>query len=616
MVRPGLLACLCAAAFAALGRAPHAATPVAYRLTVPEPEHHWLQVEMRLGDLEAGPLELHMSRSSPGRYALHEFAKNVYDVSVVDGGGQPLAVERPDASTWVVEPRGSTVTVRYKVFGDYVDGTYLAVDETHAHINMPAALMWARGLDDRPATLAVTPPDPSWQVVTQLFPADGPFAFSAPNLQYLMDSPIEIARLAVREFTVDGHAFRVAVHHDGGETEMAQLARDAERIVREEAAIFGELPAYETGRYTFLGDFTPEAHSDGMEHRNSAVMTAPLTLERGHDDVLQTVAHEFFHSWNVERIRPRSLEPFVFDRLNPSAELWLAEGFTQYYGYVALSRSGLVSWPDTVAALSGLVTNLTAPGPLRRSAAESSRFATLMDGASPIDRTNWPDTVVSYYFHGGALALALDLSIREQTAGRATLDDFMRALWVAHGRPGGARPGYVDRPYTLDDVEARLSDVIGNAAFARDFVSRYVRGLDIPDYAQLLAPAGLSVARRGHGEAWWGHLPLETRIGAVVVTGAPSMASPAYAGGLDLGTRLVSIDGRPVQDPSDVDRTLRRHRPGDTITVSFVTRGGVPRTGRVTLAEDPALVISPIEASGATLTDAQRSFRTRWLGPR
>ena len=594
-----------------------ASAPVEYRVSMPEPEHHWLQVEMTLRELEPGPLELVMSRSSPGRYAAHDFAKNVYDVLIEDGDGRPLAFERPDPSRWVVPRPGTVARVRYKVFGDVSDGTYLAVDETHAHINMPAALMWVRGWDERPATIVFAPPAADWQAATQLFPGASPFVFSAPNLQYLMDSPVELAPLATREFTVDGRLFRLAIHHGGrDEAPMDRLARDAARIVREERAVFGELPEFESGRYTFLGDFLPESRSDGMEHRNSAIMTAPATLERNHGDILETIAHEFFHAWNVERIRPQSLEPFALDRANPSPDLWLAEGFTQYYGYLALSRTGLVGFGDTVLALSGLVSNLTATGRLVRSAEESSRFAVFMDGAAPVDRTNWSDTVVSYYFHGGAIALALDLSLRERTDGRVTLDDFMRAMWVVHGRVGGTRPGYVDRPYTSEDAEARLAEVSGDSAFARDFFARYVRGRDVADYRRLLAQAGLRTAGRAQGDAWWGQVPLEVRGGKVIVTSAPSMGSPAHAAGLDTGAQLVALDGRRVQGPDDVSAVLRRHRPGEVVTLSFITRGGTARTSRVTLGEDPTLVISPLESSGGTLTESQRAFRARWLGPR
>src|SRR5215831_9795137 len=139
----------------------HAQSPIEYRLSFPERQHHWAQVEAVFTDLGSAPLELRMSRSSPGRYSVHDFAKNVYDVHATGPDGRQLPVSRPDPSGWTVGDHGGSVTIRYKVFGDRVDGTYLAVDTTHVHMNMPAVIMWARGLDDRPVTLTLLPPDPA-----------------------------------------------------------------------------------------------------------------------------------------------------------------------------------------------------------------------------------------------------------------------------------------------------------------------------------------------------------------------------------------------------------------------------------------------------------------------
>src|SRR5687767_4011189 len=167
-----------------------AQAPVAYRLSFPEREHRLMQVDATFSDVLPGPLQLRMSRSSPGRYALHEFAKNVFDVRVDDGAGRMLTVDRPNPHEWDVTGHNGTVHVSYRVFGDRVDGTYLAIDSTHAHINMPAAIMWARGLELRPATVRFeAPPGASWRVATQLIPGSDPSTYIAPNLQYLMDSP-------------------------------------------------------------------------------------------------------------------------------------------------------------------------------------------------------------------------------------------------------------------------------------------------------------------------------------------------------------------------------------------------------------------------------------------
>jgi predicted metalloprotease with PDZ domain len=603
----------------------NAAEPVHYRFSFPEPEHHWVQVEATFAELGDQPLELRMSRSSPGRYSLHDFAKNVYDVQAVGKDGRSIALTRPDPYGWTAAGHGGAVTVKYKVFGDRVDGTYLAIDTTHAHINMPAAVMWARGLDDRPATVSFAPPpasvaadgQPAWRVATQLYPGATSTDFSAPNLQYLMDSPAEFGPIAMREFSIDDRKFRFALHHTGTDVELDGFVSDVQKIVRAEGAVFGEYPAYEPGSYTFLADYLPYASGDGMEHRNSTVITSQGAIATGRRGLLSTVAHEFFHNWNMERIRARSLEPFDFERANISSELWLGEGFTQYYGPLALSRAGLSDLRETSRTMLGLIASISDnPARLVRSAEEMSQMAAFTDGGRTNDRTNWSNTYISYYPFGGAIALALDLSLRERSSGRVSLDDYMRAMWQIHGKPGGARPGYVDRPYTMADAEARLAEVSGDRVFAREFFARYIDGHEAADYSRLLLQAGLVLRNSAAGRASIGDVRLEPRGAAMVLNAPPPIGSPAYEAGLDVGDELKSVDGSPVTSAASLTGILQRHAPGDSVAVVYVDRGGVERRQTVKLTEAVQLTLDPIEATGSTLSAAQQTFRSRWLGSR
>jgi predicted metalloprotease with PDZ domain len=555
-----------------------------------------------------------MSRSSPGRYSVHDFAKNVYGVEAFDEQGRRLPIARPDPHGWTIERHDGLVNVRYRVFGDQVDGTYLAIDTTHVHMNMPAALMWARGLDDRPATLTFDPPPVGgdWTIATQLYPGLSPLEYTAPNLQYLMDSPVEWGPLEMREFSIDNQTIRIAVHHRGSVDDVERFVEDVAAIVREHGEIFGEYPAYEQGRYTFLADYLPYAGSDGMEHRNSTVMTAPDS--GGRIDLLDTASHEFFHGWNVERIRPRSLEPFKFERTNMSGELWLGEGFTLYYGRLALSRAGLVDLNQTIGNLLRMVTSVSLnTARLVRSAEEMSRMAPFVDRGLAGDRTNWSTTVISYYDFGAAIALALDLSLRERSNGLVTLDDYMRALWVKHGKPGGARPGYVDQPYTMTDAEVRLAEVSDDASFARDFFARYVQGHEIADYERLLAQAGLLLRKSREGRAWIGEIRLDERGSALRVASQVPFETPAYEAGLDVGDEIRELDGHRIRTYSDFSSVLSRRRPGDTIKVVFIDRSGRAKTAVLALQEDPTLELVPIESTGGSLATAQQQLRTRWL---
>jgi predicted metalloprotease with PDZ domain len=599
--------------FALAPRAFHAAGPISYRITIPEPQHHWMQVEAAFTELTPVPLELRMSVSSPGRYSLHDFAKNVYDVHASGPDGRELAVTRPDPSGWTVPEHAAAVTVRYKVFGDRIDGTYLAIDTAHVHMNMPAAFMWARGFDDRPLTLTLTQPVGAgrpWTVATQLHQGATPLQFTAPNLQYLIDSPTEFGPIAMRQFTTGGRTFRFAAHHTGTDAELDRLLQDVQKIVREEGAVYGEFPDYEPGYYTFLADYLPYADEDGMEHRNSTVMTSSATIRGDRSRLLDTVAHEFFHGWNVERIRPRDLEPFDLERANMTGELWLAEGFTQYYGPLMLQRAGVVTGDYTRQILTGLV-DLVVTSPARsvRSAVDMSRMAAFTDAGRPLDRTNWGNTVISYYPFGAAIALALDLSLRARPDSQVTLDDFMRAMWKTHGKPGGAREGYVDRPYTIADAEARLAEIT-DRGFARDFFGRYIQGRDAADYGKLLDRAGFLLRKRDAGHAWWGDVHMDSRTDGGHITADVPSNSPAYVAGLDRDDTVTRIGGYRIASQEEANAAVSRYNPGDKVPVAYLDRAGATKSTTMTLVENPHLEI----VDAPSLTPAQRAFRDRWLG--
>lgn len=599
-----------------------AQAPVDYRLSVPQPGHGWMEVEVTFTDVPAGTLEVRMSRSSPGRYALHEFAKNVYDVRVTDRSGTPLAFTRPSPHQWDVQGHKGTVRVSYKVFGDRVDGTYLAVDRTHAHINMPAALMWARGLDRRPVTVRFEqPPGESWRVATQLYPGADAQTFTAPNMQYLMDSPAEFSAFTLRTFTVDvgprPPTFRIALHHEGGtDADVDAYVRDTERITREAHAIFGEFPAFEHNTYTFIADYLPWASGDGMEHRNSSVMTSTASLRAARPGLLDTVSHEFFHVWNIERIRPRSLEPFNFEDANMSGELWFGEGFTSYYGPLILHRAGLSDLPDFLQTFTGLIdTVVRSPGRRIRTAEHMSQLAPFVDPPSAIDRTNFDDTFISYYTWGAVIGLGLDLTLRDRSDGRITLDDFMRALWQQFGKSGERVAGYVEKPYTMSDLKAALAVVSGDATFAADFFARYIQGHDVVDYARLLRRAGLLLRPRKPGAPFAGDLRLQGADGGVRVMSRVPARSPWHEAGLEREDLIVSVGDATVRTTDDLHRLIHQRRPGDTLPIVFQRRDR-KNAGMLRLIEDPGVEIVSAESVGQPFTDAQRRFRHAWLSSR
>ncbi|MGI8672869.1 MAG: M61 family metallopeptidase [Luteitalea sp.] len=588
---------------------------IEYAVAIPAPEQRWLQVDVRLPSQAGTPLEVRMARSSPGRYATHEFGKNVYQFEARGEGGARLPVEQVAPAHWRIAPTGATVQVTYRLFADHVDGTYSAVDGTHAHLNAPATFAWAPSLPETPIRVRLNqPPGKRWQVATQLFPTADPLVFTAPNLQYLMDSPIEFSAHTLREFTVAGAGgraparIRLAVHHLGTDAQVDAYTKEVEKIVREQVAVFGELPAFDGGTYTFLMDYLPWADGDGMEHRNSTVCSSSAALADGSAQLAGTASHEFFHAWNVERIRPASLEPFDFSQANMSGELWLAEGVTSYYGALTMIRAGLVSQDQGVAQLANFASSvLRSPGTAFRSAVDMSRLAPYVDAAQAVDPTNWENTFVSYYTYGAAVGLGLDLTLRERTNGRVTLDDYMRQLWKTHGVPGGRAPGYVARPYTLKDAQAALAIVSGDAAFAEDFFRRYVFGTELLPYRQLFAAAGYQLQDR-ETPATLGPVMLEARPGGMVVTSNTVSTSAVYAAGVGRGDTVISLNGTAIAQPGDWERVLSTLAAGAEADLVFESRGE-KKTARVEVQANDQLEVVPMPQR----TSQQERFRAVWF---
>ncbi len=592
------------------------AQSVAYEIAFPNRVHHEAEITATFQDVAADtPLEVRMSRTSPGRYALHEFAKNVYNVRAYDSAGQPLTITRPNPHQWDVSGHDGTVRVTYTLFGDRADGTYSGINNRYAHLNIPATFMWARGLEKAPVSVAFRLPEADWDVATQLFPTDEDGVFTAPDFWYFMDSPTHLGKISWRTWEVDDdgkqYTIRLALHHESTEGEVDDYARMARQVVAEQIAMWGDVPDFEPGTYTFIAAYLPYVSGDGMEHRNSTVLTSSQPLAPASPGApnpwmgpLGTLSHEFFHAWNVERLRPAALEPFDFEAANMSGELWFAEGFTSYYDGLFIRRAGLVDDAAFARNISGAVnTVLTAPGRRFFSPVEMSMQAPFTDAAASIDPQNKRNTFISYYTWGAAIGLGLDLTLRQRY--NTTLDDFMRAMWQQHGRP--------EIPYMLSDLERVLGEVTGDAAFATTFFADYVHGQLAMNYEALLAPAGFSLRKAQPGTTWLGASLSNARVEGALVAQDPLFGSPLYEAGISGGDRIVSISETPVASAADAQAAIDALEPGEAVAVRFVQNGEI-RTTTLTLTENPVVEVVPFETLGREVTDDVRAFRQSWLG--
>ena len=433
--------------------------------------------------------------------------------------------------------------------------------------------------------------------------------YTAPDLQYFMDSPTELSNFSLRTWVVpasegssDTYEMRIAIHHTGTEEEVDEYADMVRRVVEQQNAVFGGPPAFDAGTYTFIADYLPWASGDGMEHRNSTILTSTGSLAGNAVGLLGTVSHEYFHAWNVERIRPAALEPFDFEEANMSPDLWFAEGFTSYYTPLFIRRAGITSDADYARAISsGLSFVINSPAREVFNPMEMSMQAPFADRASSVDPLNFANTFISYYTWGAVIGLNLDLTLRKRGL---DLDGFMKYVWEKHGQQ--------EIPYAVPGLEIALADFAGDKAFATDFFAKYIYGHEVPDYGALLSQAGFLLRPANPGQATLGTPQLSFEEKGARVQTNTVRGTPLYAAGVDRGDVILSLDNKPIKDESDWDALLQQFEPGDTVKIVFEQRGET-RTEDLTFIENPALEVVPFEDAGKPLTDAHQKFRAAWL---
>ncbi len=576
-----------------------------YSISFENAGHHEAEIKATFPNLSMDTIGIRMSRTSPGRYALHEFAKNVYNVTATDSKGTPLTITRPNPYQWNVSGHDGTVNFSYTLFANRGDGTYSQVDETHAHLNIPATFMFVPELSDRNITVDFNVrEDLNWKVATQM-PKVSDNAYSAPNLQYFMDSPTEISNYSSREFEVESNNKKQTVqfilHHNGTEEELDTYWEKVKKIVLAEKDVFGELPNYDFGTYTFLACYVPNASGDGMEHRNSTILTDREGLaEGGMEGNIGTVSHEFFHSWNVERIRPKSLEPFDFTEANMSGELWFAEGFTSYYTNLILCRAGIITPTAYIDGLTGTF-NYVWNSPARQffNPIEMSYQAPFVDAATSVDPVNRENTFISYYSYGSVLGLALDLSLRQKNL---NLDDYMKFVWQTYGQK--------ETSYTVEDLHKMLNKYAG-PDFGNQFFGNYVYKSDMPNYAPLFKSVGVVIKQDSTKPFFGASVSIKDDGTAVIDRNVP-IGSPAYKAGLENGDVIISINTISFKKEQRFSDFINQFKVGDVLEVTF-KRYGVERSASLVLQADPSYSIQLMEKEGVKPSKEVLAKRKAWL---
>ena len=512
-----------------------------------------LEVEMRLKwSRAANAFELKMPVWTPGSYLIREYARHVQDFAAKDNAGKTLRWEKINKNTWNIESGGAReVVVNYRVYSNELTVRTNELNDEHAFWNNSALLMFPAGHLNAPSTVTVVPYG-NWKVATGLPRASASAnTFRAANFDILYDSPFEVSDYKETIFDVRGKPHRYVVTGEGN-YDLKQIAADTTKIAEEGTKIFGELPVDD---YLFIVNLRG---GGGLEHLNSTALQwnrfgfKPKTRYNG---FLGLVAHEYFHLWNVKRIRPDALGPFDYENENYTKLLWVAEGATAYYEGILLRRAGLITDKEMLDSKASMIEALqNRPGRFETSLEEASMDAWIKYYRQDENSIN---NQVSYYDKGEIVNMMLDITIRGMSGGSKSLDDVMRHLYNEFYKK--------NRNYTPEDFQKAAELAAGGSL--EDFFSKYVRGEAEIDFNGILKNVGLEldVDESAKGRAYIG-ADLVEENNRLTIRSIPA-GTPAYEQGLNTGDQIVAIDGYRASN-SFLQTYIGEKKPNDTVKLT------------------------------------------------
>ena len=611
LIAPSLVALLSLGQLpASAGTRPPATGPtLRYTLAMPVPQTHYFEVKMELGGFPADYTDVKMPVWAPGSYLVREFAKHVEGFQARTGGGQALTVDKLNKNTWRVRhPRQASFSVSYRVYAFEMSVRTSFLDADHGYLNGSSVFMYPADNKGLGSTVAVQPAAGWATVSTALRPAAGgaKFTYKAASYDELADSPMEIGNQKVLEFTANGTPHQVAMYGPYTVDE-AKLLADLKKVCEEAQRVVGQNPL---DHYLFIVH-NLERGGGGLEHLYSTTLQksrATWATPAGYQSFLGLVAHEYFHLWNVKRIRPVALGPFNYDQENYTHMLWVSEGMTEYFAKVINLRAGFFTRDEYLSKLgTSIAATENTPGNRVQSAAESS-FDAWIRYYRPTE--NSPNSQVDYYGKGELIGAVLDLSIAQATNGEKHLDDVFRLLYDTYYQKAGR--GFTDQEY---------QDAVAQVAGRRfdDFFATSVYGTKTLDYATALGYAGLALAVAPlSADATVGAL-FSARTGKLLVTGI-TREGVAWTSGLNVNDEVLQINGAaPAEanfEPLAVTPagTLQlRPAPAGTPVTLQVRRDGLLRDVVLKMAPTPdrKYTIQPVPSP----TAAQQKVLARWLGP-
>ena len=578
-----------------------------YEVAMPQPETHLFEVTLRISNWQADSLALKMPVWTPGSYLVREYARHVQNFSASQSNSQstkPLTWRKCSKNHWQVDTAGAAeVTVRYRVFANELTVRTNHLDLTHGFFNGAALFFFVPGLEQQPIRVTIAPPHPDWQIATALPAVAGePNTFEAIDFDTLVDSPFEVGIHQCYEFEAAGKSHTFAIWGQGNFERSAadvpdRLLADTEKIIQAEAELFGGLP-YD--RYLFLLHLSSQGFG-GLEHKNCCTLLYSrfgFRNEERYQRFMQLVAHEFFHLWNVKRIRPKGLEVFDYEAENYTPSLWFSEGTTSYYDLTIPFRAGIYDAKTFLKLLSKEISQyLLIPGRKVQPLAESSFDAWIKLYRRDANSNN---NQISYYLKGEMVSLLLDLLIRSRHQNQRSLDDVLRQLWQQFGRP--------EVGFTPEQLQTVIESVAGQEL--SDFFYQALQTTEELPFNEYLQAFGLEIQpEKLEGQPPYLGLIAKSENGREVVK-AVEMDSPAQAAGIDPDDELLAIDGLRVKADQLGDR-LKDYRPGDSVQLTLFHQDEL-HTRTVVLAEPRAIAYQVVPV--AQLSAAQQQNLQGWLG--
>jgi len=563
---------------------------VNYTVSMSKPWTHLLEVDMRM-DWTQMPrkVEVKMPVWTPGSYLIREYAKHVLDFVALDGAGNSLDWRKVNKNTWQIDTKGAkSIRLGYRSFANNLTVRTNELNDEHAFFTPAALLMFPKG-QLKAASIVKVKPYKNWKVATGLPEVEGVAnTFKAKNYDILYDSPFEVSNFKEKKFVVEGKPHRYVVTGEGN-YDLDKMAADTTKIIEECYKLFGELP-YDN--YTFILNLRG---GGGLEHLNSTALQFNANGFRGgaYRGFLGLVAHEYFHLWNVKRLRPDALGPFDYENENYTKLLWVAEGATSYYSTVLLKRAGLVPRNRVVSAIGGIISGLQRrPGRFQTSLEEASQDAWIKSYRPDENAVN---TYISYYSKGQLVNFLLDLKIRTLSGGAKSLDDVMRHLYTEFYKKG--------KNYTPEDYQ-KISEMLAGASLD-DFFGKYVRGRDEIDYNSILNPIGMRIEtlRPESSKGFFG-ANLRTTNNRLTIRSIPAN-TPAWESGLNTQDEIIAVDGRRVNLQS-LNSYLSGKKAGDKV-VFYVFRFNRLRKFEVTLGKTPASLYRIMRVENST-ADQKRLY--------